>query len=73
MAKSRARKEATATDVRNHRHEFIKAKEIEIQSWLDNDVFDLVDTRRVKCKNYVTGRWVLTIKTDQAGVFFPEV
>ena len=37
------------------------------KSWIDNEVFDLVDLRKVKPKNYVTGRWVLTIKTDKAG------
>ena len=27
--------------------------------------------RKVKTKNYVTGRWVLTIKTDKQGEMFP--
>ena len=30
-------------------------------------VFDLVDLRKFKPKNYVTGRWVFTIKTDKQG------
>ena len=38
-------------------------------AWIDNEVFDLVDLRKFKPKNYVTGRWVLTIKTDTQGNF----
>ena len=30
-------------------------------------VFDLVDLRKFKPKNYVTGRWVLTLETDKQG------
>ena len=32
--------------------------------------FDLIDMGKVKPKNYVTGRWVFTIKTDKQGNFF---
>ena len=35
----------------------------------DNDVFDLVDIRQFKPKNFVTGRWVLTVKRDRDGKF----
>ena len=31
--------------------------------------FNLIDMRKVKPKIYVTGRWVLTIKTDKQGNF----
>ena len=37
--------------------------------WIDNEVFDLVDLRKNKPKNCVTGRWVLFIKTDKQGNF----
>ena len=37
---------------------------------IDNEGFDLVDLRKAKPKNFVTGRWVLTIKTDKQGNFF---
>ena len=46
-----------------------EAKHLEWKSWIDNEVFDLVDLRKVKPKNYVTGRGVLTIKTDKQGNF----
>ena len=36
---------------------------------MDNDVFELVDLRKVKCKNFVRGRWVLTVKRDKDGNF----
>ena len=36
---------------------------------VDNDVFDLVKIRKFKPKNYVTGRWVLTVKRDRDGRF----
>ena len=44
---------------------FIEAKSAEIKSWFDNDVFDLVNIRKFKPKNFVTGRWVLTAKRDR--------
>ena len=40
---------------------------IEYKSWVDNEVFDLVDWRTLSPKvklNYVTGRWVLTLKRE---------
>ena len=49
--------------------QFAEAKKSEDQSWLDNEVFDLVDVRKMKVKNYVSGRWVLTIKRDKEGNF----
>ena len=48
---------------------FKEAKSAEIASWFDNDVFDLVDIRKFKPKNFVTGRWVLTVKRDRDGKF----
>ena len=67
--RSRARKEASAQEVRGYYKQFAEAKHLEWKSWIDNEVFDLVDLRKVKPKNYVTGRWVLTIKTDKQGNF----
>ena len=37
--------------------------------WVDNEVFELIDMRKVKPRNYVTGRWALTIKKDKQGNF----
>ena len=42
---------------------------IEWESWIDDEAFDFVDLRKFKPKNHVTGRWVLTIKTDKHGNF----
>ena len=58
--RSRARKEASAKKVRRYYKQFAEAKHLEWKSWIDNEVFDLVDLRKFKPKNYVTGRWVLT-------------
>ena len=69
IMRSRARKEASAQEVRGYYKQFAEAKHIEWKSWIDNGVFDLVDLRKFKPKNYVTGRWVLTIKTDKQGNF----
>ena len=66
--RSRARKEASAQEVRGYHKQFAEATHLEHKTWVDNEVFDLVDLRRVK-PNYVTGRWVLTIKTDKQGNF----
>ena len=67
--KSRARKEATAQQVRGYYKQFAEAKQLEYKSWVDKYVFELVDMRRFKPKNYVTCRWVLPIKADRQGSF----
>ena len=59
--KNRARKEATLKELKVYARLFIEAKSAEIKSWFDNDIFDLVDIRKFKPKNFVTGRWVLTV------------
>ena len=63
--RSRARKEASAQEVRGYFKQFAEARHIEWKSWIDNEVFDLVDLRKSKPNNCITGRWVLTIKTDK--------
>ena len=63
------RKEATATEIRAYQKQFLEAKQLECKSWLDNEVFDLVDTRKIHVRNWVTGRWVLTLKRDKDGNF----
>ena len=65
--RSRARKQAQAQEVRAYHKLFAEAKHHEYKSWVDNEVFDLVDVRKVKLRNYVTGRWVLTVETDKQG------
>ena len=67
--RSRAREEASAQEVRGFYKQLAEAKRLEYKSWVDNEVFDLIDMRKVKSKNCVTGRWVLTIKTDKQGNF----
>ena len=67
--KNRARKEATLKELKVYARMFIEAKSAEIKSWFDADVFDLVDIRKFKPKNFVTGRWVLTVKRDRDGKF----
>ena len=51
------------------KYEVAKTKRLECKPWVDNEVFDLIDMRKVKPKNYVTGRWSLIIKTDEQGNF----
>ena len=63
------RKETTATEIRAYQKQFLEAKQLECKSWLDNEVFDLVDTRKIQVRNWVTGRWVLTLKRDKDGNF----
>ena len=41
--RSRARKEALAQEVRGYYKQFAEAKHLEWKSWIDNEVFDLVD------------------------------
>ena len=70
LSQKAQRKEATATEKRQLKKQFDEAKQAEYQSWLDNEVFELVDMRKLgKIKYYVTGRWVLTVKRDKDGNF----
>ena len=63
------RKEATQQERRQLAKQFLEAKQAEVKSWFDNDVFELVDMRKLKIRNFVTGRWVLTVKKDKDGKF----
>ena len=64
-----ARKEASAQEVQGYHQQFAESKHLEYRSWVDNEVFDLIDMSKVNPRNYVTGQWVLTIKTDKQGNF----
>ena len=65
-----ARREATAEEKRSYAKQFVEAKLAEYKSWSEeNDIYDMVDMRKQKVKNYITGRWVLTIKRDKDGNF----
>ena len=63
------RKKTTQQEKRQLAQQFLEAKEAECQSWIDNEVFDLVDMRKTKVRNFVAGRWVLTVKKDKDGNF----
>ena len=63
------RKEATQQAKRELAKQFLEAKKAECQSWFDNDVFEIVDLRKIRVRNFVKGRWVLTVKKDKDGKF----
>ena len=63
------RKEATTQERRDLAKQFLEAKKAECQSWFDNDVFEIVDLRKIRVRNFVKGRWVLTVKKDKDGKF----
>ena len=65
--KNRARKEVTKVELRQFRQQFQEAKQNEDKSWVDNDVCDLTDLRKHPARNFVKGRWVLTVKRDKDG------
>ena len=67
--RAKARKEASTTDLRKYAKKFAEAKRAEYKSWHQHDVFDLVDTRTLSVKDYVTGRWALTAKHVKDGNF----
>ena len=62
------RKEASKAELEMYRTMFQKAEEEEYQSWIKNNVFQFVKLKG-KPDNYVTGRWVLTVKRDKQGNF----
>ena len=64
--RSRAREEASAQEVRGHYKQFAEAKHLEYRSWYDNEVFDLINMRKFNPRNYVTGRWVPSRRTNKA-------
>lgn len=41
----------------------------ETLSWIDNDVYDLLDARKLQVRNFASGRWALTLKRDKDGSF----
>ena len=49
--RSRARKEASAEEARRYYKQFAEAKHPEFKSWVDNEIFDLIDLRKVKPNN----------------------
>ena len=49
------RKEAIQQEKRQLAKQFLDAKRAECQSWTDNEVFDLVDMRKTKVRNFVAG------------------
>ena len=62
--RSRAGKEASALEVRGYHKQLAEAKHLEYRSWVDNEVFHLIDMRKVGPRNYVTGPCVVTFKTE---------
>ena len=50
-----------------YRQQFLEAKMSEHKSWVDNVVYDLVDTMKSPPKNFLKGRWALAIKRDKDG------
>ena len=67
--KNRARKAVTQVELRQYRQQFQEAKQNDHKSWVDNDVYDLIDMRKHPARNFVKGRWVLTVKRDKDGQF----
>ena len=65
----KARKAASITDLRQYGKQFTEAKKAEYESWKQDEVFELVDMRKCSPKNFVTGRWVLTVKRNADGTF----
>ncbi len=59
MVGNRKRKEASMTDRMHYAKQFLEAKAAECKSWADNNVYKLIDLRKVKVRNWITGRWVL--------------
>ena len=65
--KAKPRKEASPTNLRQFAKQLAEAKKLERTSWIENDVYDLVDMRKVNCRKWASGRWVLTLKRDKEG------
>ena len=58
----------TKDQLKLHKSDFENAKRSEIQSWLDNGVFRVVENYEYQPgDNYITSRWLQNIKTDRSG------
>ena len=62
------RKEATATETRAKQKQFLEAKHLKRNLGFDNEVFDLVDTRKVQVRNWVTRQGRKLLKTKACWV-----
>ena len=67
--KAAARREASQEEKLQYSSESCRAKLAECASWKENDVYAFVDMRKLDVKNYITGRWVLTVKGEKDGNF----
>ena len=68
--KAKGKGEVTTLQLKTYAKEFLQARLDEYQSWKEeNHVFEFIDMRKHNVNNYVTGRWVLTIKRDKDGNF----
>ena len=56
-------------EFRQYRLQFQEAKQHEHKSWVDNDVYDLMDMNKHPARNFVKGRWALILKRDKDGKF----
>ena len=65
----KAESDITQEVLRKYAKEIKQAKFEEFRSFLDFTAMTFRDKRRHKIDNYVTGRWVLTIKVDKDGQF----
>lgn len=70
-AKKQPKAESVITPevLRKYAKEIKKAKLEEFRSFLDLTAMKFRDRRRHRIENFVTGRWVLTTKTDKDGKF----
>ena len=64
--RSRARKEALAQEVRRYYNQFAEEKHLQCRSCVDNEVFDLIDMRKVKPKNYADDGCSPSRRTNKA-------
>ena len=56
-------------ELRQYRLQFQEAKQHEHNSWVDINVYDIIDMRKHPVRNFVKGRWVLTLKREKDGKF----
>ena len=60
----RARKEASAQEVRGYYKQFAEAKRLGHRSWVDNEVYDFIDMKKVKPSRKTTYRLIPQLPQD---------
>ena len=63
-----AYRQPSAVEMKTYESNFLEAKRKELQSWIDNDVFDVIsDYHAEEVSNLISSRWLYNVKDNSEG------